>query len=62
MGQAESALVPFVFSPVRSVVPAQKVSAELPLFDSTGAKMSELEDVIASLLEHVLLCFRSQDP
>jgi hypothetical protein len=74
LGQAESALVPFGFSPIRSRVPAQEVSAELPLFDSAGTKMSELEDVIPTRLEaeghilaeavteHVLLCLRSQDP
>jgi hypothetical protein len=74
MGQAESALVPFGFSPLRSGVPVQEVSTELSLLDSAGAKMSELEDVIVSRLEaegrilaeavaeHVLLCFRSHDP
>jgi hypothetical protein len=52
----------------------QELSVELPLLDSTGAKMSVLEDVITSRLEaegcilvgavaeHVLLCFYSQDP
>jgi hypothetical protein len=52
----------------------QEVSAEFPLLDSAGPKMSELDDVITSRLEvegrilaeavteHVLLCFRSQDP
>jgi hypothetical protein len=52
----------------------QEVSAELLLLDSTSAKMSELEDVVTSRLEvegrilveavveHVLLCFRNQDP
>jgi hypothetical protein len=66
--------VPFGFSPLRSAVPAQEVSIELLLLDSAGAKMSELEDVIASRLEaegrilveavveHVLLCFRNQAP
>jgi hypothetical protein len=66
--------VPFGFSPLRSGVPVQEVSAELPQLDSTGAKMSKLEDVIASRLEaegrnlaevvaeHVLLCFHNQDP
>jgi hypothetical protein len=46
----------------------------LPLLHSAGAKMSQLEEVISSRLEeeghalaevvaeHVLLCFRSQDP
>jgi hypothetical protein len=74
LGQAKFALVPFVFSPLRSRAPAQEDSAELPLLDSASAKMSMLEDVIASRLEaggcimteavakHVLLCFRSHDP
>jgi hypothetical protein len=74
LGQAEFALVPFVFSPLWSRAPAQEDSAELPLLDSASAKMSMLEDVIASRLEaegrimteavakHVLLCFRSHDP
>jgi hypothetical protein len=66
--------VPFGFSPLWSRVPTQEVSAELPLLDSAGAKMSELEDVVASRLEaegrilaeavaeHMLLCFHSHDP
>jgi hypothetical protein len=74
LGQAESTLVPFGFNPLRSEVPAQEVSAELPLLDSDGTKMLEMEDVIANRLEaeerilaeavaeHVLLCLRSQDP
>jgi hypothetical protein len=73
LGQAESALVPFGFNPLRSGVPAQEVNTELPLLDSTGAKMSELKDVVAGRLEvegyilteavaeHVLLCIRDQD-
>jgi hypothetical protein len=73
LGQAESALVPFGFSPLRSRVPAQEVNTELPLLDSTGAKMSELKDVVAGRLEvegcilmeavaeHMLLCIRGQD-
>jgi hypothetical protein len=74
LGQTESALVPFSFSPLRSGVLTQEVNAELLLLDSAGAKMSELEDVVTSCLEvegrilveavveHVLLCFRNQDP
>jgi hypothetical protein len=74
LGQAKSALVPFDFSPLWSRVPAQEVSAELPLLDSAGTNRLELEDVIANRLEveghileevdaeHVLLCLRSQDP
>jgi hypothetical protein len=71
---AESAIVPFGFSPLWSGVPAQEVSAELSLLGSTGTMMLELEDLIANRLEaegcilvevvaeHVLLCLRSQDP
>jgi hypothetical protein len=74
LGQAEFALVPFGFSPLQSGVPAQEVSDELSLVDSTGTKMLELEDVVTNRLEaegcilveavveHVLLCLRSQDP
>jgi hypothetical protein len=74
LGQAESALVPFGFSPLRSEVPVQEVSAKLLLLDSTGAKMSELEDVVAiwleakgrilaeAVVEHVLLFFHNHDP
>jgi hypothetical protein len=74
LGQAESALVPFGFSPLWSRVPAQEGSTELPLLGSAGAKMLELEDVVVNRLEvegrilakavveHVLLCLSSQDP
>jgi hypothetical protein len=74
LGQAESTLVPFGFSPLRSGVLVQEVCAEHPLLDSAGTKMSELEDVAASRLvvedrilaeavaEHVLLCFCSHNP
>jgi hypothetical protein len=51
LGQAESALVPFGFSPLRFGVPAQEVSTELSLLDSANAKMLELEDVIVNWLE-----------
>jgi hypothetical protein len=39
LGQAESTLAPFGFSPLQSRVPAQEVSAELLQLDSAGAKM-----------------------
>jgi hypothetical protein len=39
LGQVESALVPFGFSPLWSEIRAREVSAKLPLLDSTGAKM-----------------------
>jgi hypothetical protein len=74
LGQAESALVPFGFSPLRARVLMQEVSIELSLLDSASIKMPELEDVIGTRLEaegrilaeavaeHMLMCFRSQDP
>jgi hypothetical protein len=46
----------------------------LPLLDSAGAKMSQLEEVVGgrleeegralaeAVVEHMLLCFRSRDP
>jgi hypothetical protein len=40
LGQAESALVPFGFSPLWFRVLAHEVSTELTLLDSAGAKMS----------------------
>jgi hypothetical protein len=66
--------VPFGFNPLRSRVPMQEVNAELSLLDSAGVKMLELEDVVGGRLEaegcilaeavaeHMLMCFRSQDP
>jgi hypothetical protein len=65
--------VPFGFSPLRSGVPTQEVSTELPLLDSTGVKMSELKDagnrlevesriLAEAITEYVMMCFRSQDP
>jgi hypothetical protein len=66
--------VPLGFSPLRSGEPVQEVSTALLLLDSVGAKMLKLEEVICDQLEaeghvlaekvveHVLMCFRSQDP
>jgi hypothetical protein len=65
--------VPIGFSPLRSGLSTQEVDVVLPLLDSVGAKMSQLEVVIGDRLEegcalteavaeHVLLCFCSWDP
>jgi hypothetical protein len=73
LGQTEATLVPIGFSPLCSGLPTQEVDVVLPLLDSTGAKMSQLEEVISDRLEegraltkavaeHVLLCFYSWDP
>jgi hypothetical protein len=43
--------VSFGFSPLRFGLMAQVVGAVLPLLDSTGAKMSRLEEVIGGQLE-----------
>jgi hypothetical protein len=66
--------VPFGFNPLRSGVPMQEVSTEISLLDSASIKMSVLEHVVGGRLEavgyifvevgveHVLMCFHSQDP
>jgi hypothetical protein len=66
--------VPFGFIPLQFGVPAQEVSAELPLLDFASVKMSELEDVVGGRLEveghilveevaeQVLMCFYNRDP
>jgi hypothetical protein len=73
LGQTKATLVPLGFSPLCSGLLAQEVDVVLPLLDSAGAKMSQLEEVVGGRLEegralveaiaeHVLLCFRSRDP
>jgi hypothetical protein len=54
LGQAESALVPIGFNPLRSEVPVQEVSAELPLLDSAGQDPQvSLEPVVQGPAEEV---------
>jgi hypothetical protein len=74
LGHTKMALVPLIFSPIRSGGPAQEMSQVLPTLDSAGAKILTLEEVIGDQLEvegrvlaekvaeHVLTCFRSWDP
>jgi hypothetical protein len=75
LGQTETALVPLDFSPLRSEEPVQEVSIAFPLLDSTGVKMTKLEEVVCDQLEaechtlveqvteHVLTCFQTNsDP
>jgi hypothetical protein len=64
----------FGFSPIRGGNVAPEADVVLPLLDSTGRKISQLEEAIGSRLEeegralahavadHVLMCFRSGDP
>jgi hypothetical protein len=73
LGQADAALASFGFSPIRNGVTAPEAGAVLPLLDSAGRNISQLEEAIGSRLEeegrtlaqtvveHVLMCFRSRD-
>jgi hypothetical protein len=74
LGQADAVLASFSFSPVRIRDAAPEGSVVVPLLDSVGAKISQLEDAVGShieeegcalaqaVAEHVLMCFRSRDP
>jgi hypothetical protein len=74
LGQADAVLASFGFSPVRIGDAAPEGSVVVPLLDSTGTKISQLEDAVGShieeegralaqvVAEHVLMCFRSRDP
>jgi hypothetical protein len=67
-------LASFGFSPIRGGDAAPEASVVLPLLDSTGKKISQLEKAVSSRLEeegralaqavadHMLICFRSRDP
>jgi hypothetical protein len=71
LGQTEVALVPLVFNPLRTGEPVEEVSDVLSRFDSVGAKMLKLEEVIGgqleaegcalakAVVEYVLTCFQS---
>jgi hypothetical protein len=50
LGQTKVVLVPLGFSPHCSGLLAQEVDVVLPLLDSIGAKMSELEEFISGQL------------
>jgi hypothetical protein len=74
LGQADAVLASFGFSPVRTGDAAPEGGVVVPLLDSAGAKISQLEDAVGSRIEeegralaqavaeHVLMCFRSRDP
>jgi hypothetical protein len=74
LGQADAVLASFGFSPVQTGGAAPEGGIAVPLLDSAGAKISQLEDAIGSRIEeegrslaqavaeHVLMCFRSHDP
>jgi hypothetical protein len=74
LGQADAALASFAFSSIRGGDAAPEADIILPLLDSAGRKISQLEETVGSRLEeeghalapavvdHVLMCFRSRDP
>jgi hypothetical protein len=74
LGQADAALASFDFSPIRGGNAAPEAGVVLPLLDSAGRKISQLEEAVDSHLEeecralaqavadHVLMCFWSRDP
>jgi hypothetical protein len=73
VGQPNAALASFRFSPVRNGDATPEADVVLPLLDSAGRKISQLEETVGSHLEegralaqavvdHVLMCFRSRDP
>jgi hypothetical protein len=74
LGQADAVLASFGFSPVWTGDVAPEGGVVVPLLDSAGAKISQLEDAVGScieeegralaqaVVEHVLMCFRSRDP
>jgi hypothetical protein len=74
LGQADAVLASFGFSPVRTADATPEGGAMVPLLDSPGTKISQLEDAVSShieeeghalaqaVAEHVLLCFRSRNP
>jgi hypothetical protein len=74
LGQADTALASFGFSPIRGGNAAPEAGVVLPLLDSARRKISQLEEAVGSRLEeegralaqavadHVLMCFRSRDP
>jgi hypothetical protein len=51
LGQADAALASFSFSPVRTGGATPEVGAMHPLLDSTGRKISQLEEAVGSHLE-----------
>jgi hypothetical protein len=73
LGQVDVVLASFGFSPVRTDGAAPEGGVAVPLLDSAGAKISQLEDAVGSRIEegralaqavaeHVLMCFCSRDP
>jgi uncharacterized protein (DUF3084 family) len=74
LGQADAALASFGFSPIRGGNVAPEAGVVLPLLDSAGRKISQLEEAVDCRLEeegralaqavadHMLMCFRSRDP
>jgi hypothetical protein len=51
LGQADAALASFSFSPIRGGNAAPEAGVVLPLLDSVGRKISQLEEAIDSRLK-----------
>jgi hypothetical protein len=51
LGQTDAALASFGFSPIRNGDTAPEAGVVLPLLDSAGRKISQLEEVVGSHLE-----------
>jgi hypothetical protein len=74
LGQVDAVLASFGFSPVQTGDVAPEGGVVVPLLDSAGTKISQLEDAVGSRIEeegralaqavaeHVLMCFHSRDP
>jgi hypothetical protein len=73
LGEADAALASFSFNPIRGGGTTPEAGVVLPLLDSAGRKISQLEGAVGSRLEeghalaragadHVLVCFWSRDP
>jgi hypothetical protein len=74
LGQADAVLASFGSIPVRTGDAAPEGGVVVPLLESAGAKISQMENAVGSRIEeegralaqavaeHVLICFRSRDP
>jgi hypothetical protein len=72
--QADAALAPLDFNPIRTGHSTPEVGIMLSLLDSAGTKISQPEEVVGSRLEqevrvlaqvvaeHLMMCFQSRDP
>jgi hypothetical protein len=65
LGQVDAALASFGFSPIRGGDAAPEAGVILPLLDSAGWKIFQLEEgraLAQAVDDHMLMCFWSRDP